>query len=310
MPAKRIFLLLLSLFTFISGARAQSGVKINEVLADNLTIAGDDFTISDWVELYNPNSQAVDLSDASLSDSSSSSRKWIFPPGSSIPANGYLVILLDSGKPATTTFSSHLNTGFSLKAGGDTLYFYGKGATGPLLDSIQFGLQAGDVSIGRLGEIWQATQPTPGSGNIAQPLGDPASIKVNEWMASPSSGDDWFELFNSASLPVSLGGLYLTDTSANRTNSLIPPLSYLGVGLGAYVRIWADSKPGSGANHANFKLSGSGEAIGVYSSRGTQIDYVQFGQQTADVSEGRLPDGSANITSFPDSATPGEPNVV
>lgn len=310
MPAKRRIVLLLSLVFFAVQSYGQAGVRINEVLASNLTIPASDFSVTDWVELYNSTAQSVDLSDASLSDDAATPRKWIFPTGTSIPANGYLVVLLDSGRAASTSPSSPLNAGFSVKASGDTVFLYGKGASGALLDSVQFGLQAGDLSIGRLSRGWGAAQPTPGAENIAAQLGDASGVKVNEWMASPSSGDDWFELYNSGNLPVALGGLYLTDTLANKTNSIIPPLSYLGVGPGAYVRIWADSNPDKGADHANFKLSGSGEAIGVFSSTGNQIDYITFQQQTSDVSQGRLPDGSANIASFPNSATPGEPNLL
>jgi hypothetical protein len=310
MHSKRVFCLLLGLTVLPFLAKAQSGVRINEVLANNVSIQSSDFTISDWVELYNPNSQAIDLADASLTDKSSEPRKWVFPPGSVIPTNGYLVVLLDSSRPATTNTSAVLNTGFSVKAGGDDLSFFAKGASGPLLDSVVFGLQAGDLSIGRIGNDWKATQPTPGSGNVEQSLGDVSTLKVNEWMASPSSGEDWFELFNSGSLPLSLSGLYLTDTLDNKTNSLIPPLSFIGTDLNGYARIWADSNPEDGADHANFKLSGGGENIGIFTGQGTQIDAITYGQQTADVSEGRLPDGTGNIVSFPNSSTPGAPNVV
>ena len=304
----RFFVLLLAVSSSVAFGQVID-VRLNEVMANNITnIVGGSSGV-DWLELFNPSPQTADVSDMSLSDSASNPRKWVFPAGSSIPGNGYLVVLLDPDRPATTNFASQLNAGFSLKATGDAIYLF----AGTLLDSLVFGLQAGDYSLGRVGTGWSLNTPTPGGLNAPATLGAQGAVKINEWMASPSSGDDWFELYNSGTQPVSLGGLYLTDTSANKTNSLIPAFSFLGTGVNAYVRIWADDNPQNGANHASFKLSGSGEAIGLYSSpqtSGVQIDYIPFGQQTADVSQGRLPDGSANIVSFPGNPTPGDANFV
>src|SRR6185436_10672814 len=251
-------------------------------MANNASIPNSDFTITDWVELYNPDSQAADVGDMSLTDDSSVPRKWVFPRGSSVPANGYLVVILDSDRQPSTSGGGLMNAGFSLSATGDAIYLYRKGVTGTVQDSVVFGLQAGDFTLGRIGGTWTLNNPTPGSGNTEAALGNQAALKVNEWMASPSSGDDWFELYNSGNQPLLLSGLYLTDTSANKTLSPIPAFSYLGTGNNAYVKISADGNPTSGANHADFKLSGSGEAVGIYTATGTQIDYVTFGQQTSD----------------------------
>ncbi len=42
----------------------------------------------------------------------------------------------------------------------------------------------------------------------------------------------------------------------------------------------------------------------------TQIDAVSFGQQATNISQGRIPDGAANIVSMPGSPTPGAKNVL
>jgi len=74
--------------------------------------------------------------------------------------------------------------------------------------------------------------------------------------------------------------------------------------------VWADnnSSIAAGDLHVNFKLSKSGAEIGLYNSDGTAIDFVSFGTQLSDISQGRYPDGSAEIYSMPD-PTPGAPNV-
>jgi hypothetical protein len=59
-------------------------------------------------------------------------------------------------------------------------------------------------------------------------LGDPTSLRINEWLASPpGNDDDFFELYNPNAQPVSLGGLYLTDALGDRTMHRIANLSFI-----------------------------------------------------------------------------------
>ena len=290
--------------TNISG----SGILINEVLANNLTTREPDGSTPDWVELYNPSGLPLDLAEYSLSDSVTTPRRFVFPTNSIIPALGYLRILCDQDRPASDT-----NTGFGLKATGGGLYFYDKPANGgTLLGSVVYGLQAPDFSLGRIPNgsgAWTLTLPTPGSLNLAAQLGNPSALRLNEWMASPDKGDDWFELWNPNSQPVALGGLYLTDDLNNRTKYKIPALSYLGASTNGYQRFWADNNPAAGADHTNFKMDGNnGEALGLFTASGAMLDGVAYAPQDSGVSEGRFPDGSAELVRFPGTASPGESN--
>src|SRR5881397_902069 len=77
--------ILLTLFAALSlPLRAQ--VFINEVMADNQSALLNEGIYPDWVELYNPTTNPVDLSDWSMSDSISTPRKYIFRAGTTIPA--------------------------------------------------------------------------------------------------------------------------------------------------------------------------------------------------------------------------------
>ncbi|MGC8744086.1 MAG: lamin tail domain-containing protein, partial [Verrucomicrobiia bacterium] len=108
-----------------------------------------------------------------------------------------------------------------------------------------------------------------------------------------------------------LSGYYLTDTPSNPTQfkipngCVIPPKGFL--------LVWADNKPTTtnlvapAELHVNFALSRNGEAIGLYAPDGSVVDLVTFGPQTADVSEGRYPDGSSNIRQL-QQPTPGTTN--
>jgi hypothetical protein len=157
---------------------------------------------------------------------------------------------------------------------------------------------------------WLLTVPGAGAANVPAGLGNPALVRVNEWMADPAAGPDWFELFNGDSRPVALGGLFLTDDLNAPFTSPVPPLSFLGTGADAWREFIADGKTDNGANHANFSLKKSGEAVGLFSAAGQLLDGVQFGAQQTGVSQGRYPDGTSTIVSFPGSATPGAANSV
>ena len=281
---------------------------LNEILARNVSLTNAVGAVTDWVELRNPLTATANLSDWSLSDEPDVPRKWVFPPNTHVPAGGFLVVTCDPDSPPSTA-----NTGFGLNAQGGTICLFGPRSRGtPLADSLAYGLQVPDLTLGRSADEgpWELCTPSPGWPNRPVALGDPGFLRVNEWMASPYSGDDWFEVFNADPQPVELSGLTLSDDPYQPDQSVIPPLSFIGTGLGAYTVFRADGAPNKGPDHVAFKLSAGGEFIGLFDRDGLPIDAVSFGPQQAGVSQGRLPDGSALIATFTTVPTPGSPNVV
>ena len=152
---------------------------------------------------------------------------------------------------------------------------------------------------------------------VGQP---PLTIYINEFMADndgafedpddPGDYEDWLELYNPGSAAVDLGGMFLTDDLSDPTQFEIPA----GVVIPArgFVVFWADDETAQGPLHTNFKLSKSGEAIGLFDTLAhgnVTIDAVTFAEQTTDVSYGRYPDGGAAWQFFA-SATPGWSNVL
>lgn len=288
---------------------ASTPVVLNEVLARNTVRTNLDGSISDWIEVYNPSTNTVALGGISLTDDSSAPRKWIFPAEATIPSAGFLRINCNALMPASVSNAVIVLNG----AGGSLFLFDSSAAGGALLDAIHYGVQAADFAIGRVPDgspSWLLTVPTPAAANTAAALGDASTLLVNEWMADPLTGDDWFELFNRDLHPVSVGGLFLSDNLDSPYTSIIPGLSFIGVGNDSYREFFADSKSAKGPSHANFQLKKSGEAVGVFTAGGVLIDGITFGLQQTGVSQGRYPDGSTNIVSMPGSATPSAANSL
>jgi hypothetical protein len=284
-------------------------VVLNEVFANNHSFTNANGVAADWIELYNTSTNTLNVADLSFSDDPNAPRKFVFAPGTTVPPNGFLVINCDNNAPVSTN-----NTGFGLSASGEAVFLFNSVANGGgLIDSLSFGLQAADFSVGRFPNgsgAWALNLPTPAAANNIAALGSVASLSVNEWMADPTSGEDWFELYSSDSQPVSLGGLSLTDDLTKPNQSPVRPLSFIGTGTGAFIQFQADSNPNAGAEHANFKLSKSGDNVALYSPAGILITAVTFGAQQTGISEGRFPDGSGNVIGFPATPSPGESNFL
>lgn len=138
---------------------------------------------------------------------------------------------------------------------------------------------------------------------IISPLTAQDSIFINEILASntfshldPVSKNfiDCIELYNNSDFEVDLNGMYLTDKLDNPrkwqfTHPTILPAK-------GYLVIYATGN--ENGRTANFKLSKSGESLGLYSNSGKLIDSVTFPKQVTDHSYGRYPDGDASFYYF------------
>jgi autotransporter-associated beta strand protein len=141
-------------------------LRINEILAVNDTGLRDgDGARVDWIEIFNPNPQAVDLTGYRLTDSALEPAKWVFPTAS-IPAGGYLVVFASgSGVPDAL---GHLHTNFSLSSAGEYLALSRPDGAVVQAFSPLFPAQYGDISYGRHatdGSPRFFSTPTPGAAN-------------------------------------------------------------------------------------------------------------------------------------------------
>lgn len=137
---------------------------------------------------------------------------------------------------------------------------------------------------------------------------DANPIVINEFMATNSStladedGDssDWIEIYNSDNSPVNLQGYGLSDNSAGADKWLFPNVT---LNAGEFLTVFASNKDRSVAGnelHTNFKLSASGEYLGLFVPNGTVVHAYApvYPSQFTDVSYGI--DGNGDPVFFSD----------
>ncbi|GAB1347834.1 hypothetical protein MASR1M107_00450 [Ignavibacteriales bacterium] len=142
---------------------------------------------------------------------------------------------------------------------------------------------------------------------------NPIRVKINEVMASNTNTirdpqfnefGDWVELYNPDSVAADISGYFLTDIFSDAQKWQLPSSGVI-IPANGFLIIWCDDH--NTGLHANFKLTASGEMVGLYAPGGIAVDTMSFGVQTSDISYGRFPDGDNNwFTFYP--ATPGTIN--
>jgi len=143
-----------------------------------------------------------------------------------------------------------------------------------------------------------------------------ATLVVNEFMADNTTikdnageYEDWIEIYNGGPSSVYLGDKFLTDKPDNPDKWQLP---FTDLEPGQFLLIWADEDQEQGDHHANFKLSKSGEFLGIFDSKENNyapIDTFSFGATVTDKTYGRYPDGLGPVLPL-NKATPGISNVI
>jgi len=282
------------------------GLRLSEAMAHNLTAVDYGGAFPDWIELYNPTPQAWDLTDYALSDDPTKPDLYRFPAGAKVPPMGYWVVIAGTDVIGPNGPAA----GFGLDRKGDTLVLsrLAEGEWEPV-DILTFGPQLIDTSLARNPDefsLWQPARPSPGEPNQPLALGSRSQIRINEWLAN-TSGKDWFELYNPGQAIVDLGRMWVSDNPDNPEKFQIPPHSF--VGPEGFLLFYANGG-GTPGDYANFKLSASGEVIALFQPDLAPVDFVHFGPQNPESSEGRLPDGGIDRFSFSGGGTPETTNAT
>jgi regulation of enolase protein 1 (concanavalin A-like superfamily) len=182
--------MLLALFS--AGSLRGAGPVINEFMASNSGVAvpglgqivDEDGDSSDWIEIYNPTDEAVDLSRWCLTDDADDPTRWRFPAGTLLGPDRYLLIFA-SGKDR---YGHELHTNFKLSAAGEYLALIERdGRTIAHAYEPQYPEQISDISYG-LGrrEVMFAGRGIPMSYRV------PASHEAAaDWTSLSFDAADW-----------------------------------------------------------------------------------------------------------------------
>ncbi|HXG47380.1 MAG TPA: lamin tail domain-containing protein, partial [Methylomirabilota bacterium] len=102
-------------------------VLINEWMADNAGPDGYadplDGLFQDWIELFNPNTNAVNLAGFRLTDSLASPAKWTVPLGTVIAPGGFLLVWADNQPEQNAAYATNgqLHASFQLNNNGEAI---------------------------------------------------------------------------------------------------------------------------------------------------------------------------------------------
>ena len=126
------------------------------------------------------------------------------------------------------------------------------------------------------------------------------AVVINELMsdnastAADGSGtyEDWIELYNPTSFPLSTAGLFLSDTLDPAAYWPLPAYS---IPPESYLIIWADDDTQQGVAHASFKLSKAGTSLYLLNSNELVLDSVTLGPLAEDVSFARFPNATGSF---------------
>ncbi|PLW97392.1 MAG: hypothetical protein C0591_06665 [Marinilabiliales bacterium] len=313
---------------YTPGAANQSPAPADVVLFINEFMASNDFAFPgpqgdhpDWIEIYNAGMEAVMLGGYYLSDKLDEPESMYqipstYPDSVTVGPGEFILFYANDD-----TAWSVLNTNFKLSGGGEHVGLWSPEQV--FLDSITYGPQIADTSYGRYQDgtdnWYMMADYTPGASNTNPNVG-PADVMlyINEFMASNDfaypgpQGDhpDWIEIYNAGDEAVMLGGYYLSDKLDVPEDMYQIPSTYpdsVTVEAGGFIVFYANDDTAWSVLNTNFKLSGGGEHVGLWSPEQVLLDSITYGPQIADTSYGRFPDGSQFWYMMPD-FTPGEAN--
>ena len=166
---KRSLLLLLTTW-MLTMAHAADDLVINELMASNAGVVMSPATNFDsWIEIYNPNATAVNLSGMYLSDDAGNLTRWKMPTNiGTVPAKGFLVVWLGSNDIKSN------QAPFKLDCDGGTICLSDAG--GQLITSVDYPEAFSRTAWARTadgGEQWGWTaDATPGATNATATMAD------------------------------------------------------------------------------------------------------------------------------------------
>lgn len=306
-------------------------VIINEIYYNPTPDQGNDEDY-EFIEVYNPTNQIIDLSGYNITDGID----FIFPEQVLIDPGEFIVIARNKskyghidGKLFEWDNGGLSNQGENIALNNregilvDQVNYFDNSPWPPDADGDGFSLELKSPLLdNNLPGSWKASSQLGGSPGDYSKDYDYTKLRINEFMVDNQSihkdeygiYNDWIEIYNMGESPIDIGGLYISDSYmdplfwripfSNQGETLIP--------AGGFILLYPDNEPEKGVRHLNFGLSRTGEQIVL--SRNVDgnpviIDSYEFQEQQPDISTGRSGDGTDEWQVF-ENPTPGRMNII
>jgi hypothetical protein len=291
------------------------GVVINELIPNP---AGTD-TDQEWVELFNPGGQTIDLSGWVIASGTSTySALATLPAATSIPSGGYLVV----GQSALVLDADVIAPGFSLGNASNADAVQLRDPLGCPMDTVVYGTDNSDGWLDDLGllallgpvagegsslsrvpngadtddssrDFAVSETPTPGALNVGvvvdcAAVGAAPGLVINELVPDPAGTDtdqEWVELYNPGSSPVDVSGwVLIAGTSSFTADATLPAGSSVPAG-GFLVVGQSGLIPFADVVAPGFSLgnaTSNADAIQLRDCFGNTADTVVYGDENTD----------------------------
>ncbi len=173
-----------------AASAAPDGPVISEFMACNkASLLDADGESSDWIEIYNPTSETVNLDGWYLTDDLKKLEKWQFPEVQL--AQGGCLVVFASGKDKRDP-AGQLHTSFALQASGESVALVEPDGRTIASAYPDYPPQLVDISYGQSANlVGYLAQPTPGAQNrVALAQIGPAILNVTDNPPAPAPGQD------------------------------------------------------------------------------------------------------------------------
>lgn len=329
--SKTVFILLCTLLCVMlsscssdsTGLASTGSVIINEVMSSNSAFApAGDGGYYDWVELYNPTGEAVDLDECYLTDTDDAPLKFRLS-GLSLKPGEYAIIYLSDLNGIDSNGNLHAN--FKLSSAGETLTLSDK--HGNVVSRVVIPQGVSNVSYGRIDENGNAeygwfSAPTPLTENGGDHATDINNLNfttngviINEFMSDNTyiyyDGDsnygDWVELYNPTDTAADMSGYSLTDNINDPSKWVFPDGTV--IPSGGYLVVFCDGKnitDSAGFMHTSFSLSTADSTIALFTNQAVVCSSHTIPEMPQNISCG-YPLGGSDLKLF-SRPTPNMPN--
>jgi len=305
---------LLSLFLAANVVPAQTqSVVINEFLASNGTILADeDGDYEDWIELYNPTAEPINLDGYTLTDKPDIPNKWT-APAVTIQPNGFLLIWAsnkDRRRVGNWDFDRPLVVKF------ESAGFHDGDAARILINGKDRSLNLRGLNVVRLdaqgnhieSTVFDTWESTDAADSLIRYLDGVPTGEILIFAIKDEASDQL--TVKARSVLAALGSDHIGELGYWDSWGMICV-----TGQGKILEDYHPSTEGPATGslvsnmtlHTNFKINKDGEFLGLYTPDGTEIDSGKFVSQVRDVSFGRHPNGSEDWFLF-SQPTPSAPN--